>query len=430
MHSLKAFFLRAISFGVYSQLGEEKKLAIQLSTVDGYWTFIALFSYLIYTLIDGKYPLYLFHGIAVILVAFGIYCYKLRWYDLGRYLINIVGMSEVFLQADAAKPNVGYEFYYLTSIAVPFIIFTYEERWKGFILTLISTVVFITQQLIGTGVFLPIMETGPQERIIAVLFVVSYFLLIFSVGRWQIRAIQKQLSYQQQELIHSSSLVALGEMAAGIAHEINNPLQVLSLQLTVLKDLGDETEVGSQMKKMETTIQKMGKLISGLKHLSRKDASDPIENFTVHEVIDSVMNISSDRIDRKGVTLTIKGSSDQMLSGHLVQMSQVLINLLNNSIDAIKESAEKWVELEVRETINSVQIMVTDSGNGIAPEIAEKIMMPFYTTKGPQAGTGLGLSISQSIVEKHGGILYYDRSYPNTRFVIELPMAYLRLESL
>jgi C4-dicarboxylate-specific signal transduction histidine kinase len=141
------------------------------------------------------------------------------------------------------------------------------------------------------------------------------------------------------------------------------------------------------------------------------------------------MNISSDRIDRKGVTLTIKGSSDQMLSGHLVQMSQVLINLLNNSIDAIKESAEKWVELEVRETINSVQIMVTDSGNGIAPEIAEKIMMPFYTTKGPQAGTGLGHSISQSIVEKHGGILYYDRSYPNTRFVIELPIAYLRLES-
>jgi C4-dicarboxylate-specific signal transduction histidine kinase len=124
--------------------------------------------------------------------------------------------------------------------------------------------------------------------------------------------------------------------------------------------------------------------------------------------------------------VSFKGQSDQVISGHLIQMSQVLINLLNNSIHAVKDHPEKWVEIEVRETENSVQLMVTDSGTGIDEKIAEKIMLPFFTTKGPQVGTGLGLSISQSIVQKHGGILYYDRAYPNTRFVIELPMAYLR----
>ncbi len=426
MHAFKAFFVRAISFGVHPQLSEEKKLAIQLSTLDGYWTFLAICPYLFLTLVDGRYPLYYFHAISLFLVGIGTYCYYLRRYDLGRFLVNIVGLTEVFLTADAAKPNVGYEFYYLTSIAVPFIIFTHEERWKGALLTLISTSLFIIQQVFGTGIFLEVMETAPHERIVSVLFVVSYFFLIFTVGRWQVRAKQRELAHQQQELIHSSSLVALGEMAAGIAHEINNPLQVLSLQLTILKEVKGSEESMPQIEKMEKTVERMGKLIRGLKHLSRKDASDPIENFTTQDMIDSVMNISCDRLDRKGVAVKFKGQSNQMLSGHLIQMSQVLINLLNNSIHAVKDLPEKWVEIEIRETLNSIQLIVTDSGSGIEQSIAEKIMSPFFTTKGPQLGTGLGLSISQSIVQKHGGILYYDRSYPNTRFIIEMPMAYLR----
>ncbi|MES2525565.1 MAG: HAMP domain-containing sensor histidine kinase [Bdellovibrionota bacterium] len=428
MHALKAYFVRAISVGVHQQLSEEKKLAIQLSTLDGYWTFLAIFSYFLITIFDGRYPLYLFHGAALVLVAAGVYCYYLRRYDLGRFMVNIVGMTEVFLTADAAKPNVGYEYYYLVSIAVPFIIFTHEEKWKGACLTLFSTGLFIFQQVWGTGIFLDVVETPPEERIMSILFVVSYFFLLFTVGRWQVRAAQREIAVQQQELIHSSSLVALGEMAAGIAHEINNPLQVLSLQLAILKDSKDIAETRPPMEKMEKTVERMGKLITGLKHLSRKDAFDPIENFTTQELIDSVMSISSDRFDRKGVTVNFKGQSDQMLSGHLIQMSQVLINLLNNSIHAVKDLTEKWVEIEVRETVNSMQLMVTDSGSGIEHHIAENIMKPFFTTKGPQLGTGLGLSISQSIVQKHGGILYYDRSCPNTRFIIEMPTAYLKLE--
>lgn len=426
MKMIRDFFVRAISFGVYPQLSEEKKLAIQLATLDGYWTFIAVFSYFAYTITDNRYPLYLFHFTALVLIAAGIYCFRLRRYDLGRYLVNIVGMTEVFLSADAAKPNIGYEFYYLTSIAVPFIIFTHEEKWKGAFLTLFSTALFLIQQIYGTGLIMDVLETAPEERIVAVLFVVSYFFLIFTVGRWQIKATQRELAHQQEELIHSSSLVALGEMATGIAHEINNPLQALSLQLTVLKEMKTPEESVPQIAKMDETVQKMGRLVRGLKHLSRKDALDPVENFTVKEVIESVMNVSSDRFDRKGVAIQFKGQSNQMISGHLIQMSQVLINLLNNSIHAVKDLPEKWVEIEIRETGNSVQMIVTDSGTGIEDHIAEKIMMPFFTTKGPQMGTGLGLSISQSIVQKHGGILYYDRGYTNTRFVIEMPLAYLR----
>ncbi|MFL5784856.1 MAG: sensor histidine kinase [Bacteriovoracaceae bacterium] len=426
MRALKSYFVRAISIGVHPLLNEERKLAVQLSTLDAYWTFLTIFAYFIFTVREDHYPLYLIHVAALLLVATGIYSFSRRRYDLARFLVNIVGTTEIFLTADAARPNVGYEFYYLTAIAVPFIIFTYDERWKGALLTLFSASMFIIQEIWGTGLFLKVAETGPEERIVAILFVISYFFLIFTVGRWQVRATQRELAHQQQELIHSSSLVALGEMAAGIAHEINNPLQALSLQLTVLKEMKDKEEIQTQMTKMEKTLDRMGKLIKGLKHLSRKDAADPIENFTTQDMIDSVMNISSERFDRKGVVVNFKGQSDQVISGHLIQMSQVLINLLNNSIHAVKDHPEKWVEIEVRETVNSVQLMVTDSGTGIDEKIAEKIMLPFFTTKGPQVGTGLGLSISQNIVQKHGGILYYDRAYPNTRFVIELPMAYLR----
>ncbi len=106
------------------------------------------------------------------------------------------------------------------------------------------------------------------------------------------------------------------------------------------------------------------------------------------------------------------------------QISQVLLNLLNNSFDAIEERAEKWIR--VRFEINSNKkiliIKVTDSGDGIPNEIVHKMMNPFFTTKDIGKGTGLGLSISKGIIEEHGGHLIYNAQSKNTEFVVELPI--------
>ena len=105
-----------------------------------------------------------------------------------------------------------------------------------------------------------------------------------------------------------------------------------------------------------------------------------------------------------------------------VQLSQVLMNLLNNSFDAIVDDEYKWIKIQSHQHGDRIGVSVTDSGNGIPGDIADQIFDPFYTTKGVGKGTGLGLSISAGILSNHGGRLYYDQCSPNTRFVMEFPL--------
>lgn len=110
-----------------------------------------------------------------------------------------------------------------------------------------------------------------------------------------------------------------------------------------------------------------------------------------------------------------------VVPGRYVQLCQVLLNLINNSHDAIEGREEKWIEVEVVALENDVRIMVTDSGPGISAAVKDKIFDPFFTTKPVGKGTGMGLSISHGIIHNHDGELYVDSSCAHTRFVIRLP---------
>jgi C4-dicarboxylate-specific signal transduction histidine kinase len=112
-----------------------------------------------------------------------------------------------------------------------------------------------------------------------------------------------------------------------------------------------------------------------------------------------------------------------MIDCRAVQVSQVIINLLSNSMDAIDHLSEKWIKLSIRALDdNTVLIKVRDSGHGIPNDVVEKMMNPFFTTKAVGKGTGLGLSISLGIIDEHKGKLYYQLVDNHTEFVIELPM--------
>jgi C4-dicarboxylate-specific signal transduction histidine kinase len=98
----------------------------------------------------------------------------------------------------------------------------------------------------------------------------------------------------------------------------------------------------------------------------------------------------------------------------------VLINLFNNSADAIRDLKNKWIELNFDVKGNIFTITFTDSGHGIPKDLADKIMHPFFTTKAPNKGTGLGLSIAKNLIETHGGNFWLDAAHPHTRFIFEL----------
>jgi len=242
----------------------------------------------------------------------------------------------------------------------------------------------------------------------------------------QIKALNL-ISDQQKSLQETSKMSSLGVMAACIAHEINNPLSVLKIHAEMIKlniaseKINKEFLIDSA-KKIDDTITRIGKIISGVKLHSRDTSNDPLERCNIKEIVNDTLEFSHYKILKENVNIITKEVMNLEINCIPAQISQVLVNLIKNSIDAIKELNEKWIEIEIDKNNKSLLLKLTDSGPRIPPEIQAKMFDPFYTTKKAGQGTGLGLAISKGIIEKHHGRLYIDNDCPNTRFVMELPL--------
>ncbi|RZF21533.1 GHKL domain-containing protein [Halobacteriovorax vibrionivorans] len=232
----------------------------------------------------------------------------------------------------------------------------------------------------------------------------------------------KQLIEQQSKLINSAKLASIGEMASGIAHEINNPLTIIDLSAHRLKQNADNETVEKSAQKIKDTVQRITKIIQGLKQLAKEDDSLSPELVNIREAIDDVISICQARFKDNEIDFKVNIANDLKVTGGAVQISQVILNLLNNAFDELVESeGKRWIKLEGKRDNDMVEISVTDSGDGIPQEIRERIMEPFFTTKVDKKGTGLGLSICKNIIEHHRGRLFVDTSSSNTRFVIQIP---------
>ncbi len=232
---------------------------------------------------------------------------------------------------------------------------------------------------------------------------------------------------QQAQLIHTSKMATLGEMSGGVAHEINNPLTVImgfAQRIKISLDAGrvDDAECRKATDRIIQMTERIAKIVRGLRTFAREASQDPFSRVAIHRVVEDSLELGRERLLNSGVDVrTAAFSGDLVVDCRMVEISQVLINLVNNSFDAIRDLPVKWIEISAEDLGDFVRVSVTDSGPGIAPEIAEKILQPFFTTKPVGVGTGLGLSISKGIVESHGGQLHYDATAGTTRFVFTLP---------
>jgi PAS domain S-box-containing protein len=235
-----------------------------------------------------------------------------------------------------------------------------------------------------------------------------------------------EIKRQERDLIASSKMSSLGEMAGGIAHEINNPLMIIQAHANALKRHCDRGELDAEraraaVHQIEDTVQRIAKIITGLRAFARNADRDPLAAAPVGQIVEATLGLCQQRFRAIGVEVALAGALDAQLNCRAVQLSQVILNLLNNAYDAIERLDEKWIALDVEDRPGEVAIGVTDSGLGIPAHVAAKMMQPFFTTKPVGKGTGLGLSISKGIVEDHGGKIELDRASLNTRFVITLP---------
>lgn len=139
----------------------------------------------------------------------------------------------------------------------------------------------------------------------------------------------------------------------------------------------------------------------------------------MNSIIENTLPFCKERFTKNGVKLKLDCPQDVSIPCRSIQISQILLNLLNNSHDAIGNLDEKWIKITVSELEENVEIIVSDSGPGLSEEVQNKLFQPFYTTKG-NAGTGLGLSISLGLANSHGGSLTY-RKAENTSFALILP---------
>ncbi len=240
----------------------------------------------------------------------------------------------------------------------------------------------------------------------------------------------KTIHEQQMMITMTSKLAALGEMAGGIAHEINNPLAIIAgncnyLIRTIEAQKIDPEVIAKRLGHVEQTARRISKIVHGLKTISRDATKEEFTSVRIGDLFDEVISLCFEKLKHSSVKLIIDLDDpiyDQLIECRHIQISQTLINLIGNAFDAVENLEERWIRIECRNVGSNIEFRFIDSGHGIAEKIQEKIFQPFFTTKEVGKGTGLGLSISNSIILNHEGEFFIDNDYPNTCFVVKLPL--------
>jgi len=244
------------------------------------------------------------------------------------------------------------------------------------------------------------------------------------------KQLEEDLETTRVQAIASARLSALGVMASGIAHEINNPLGIIHSLASDLTEMADEGPVTPETVARKGTVirqtaERIAKIVKSLRQISREGVGDPVRPTPLAKIVAETLEICRAKFKANGVELFLPGAiPDVNVPCREVQIAQALLNLLQNAFDAVVDhGGERWVRLEVQNGDESVSLSVIDSGPGIPLELRSRVGEPFFTTKPVGKGTGLGLSLSKTIAEDHGGNLEYSEDHGHTRFSLVLPVA-------
>ena len=239
------------------------------------------------------------------------------------------------------------------------------------------------------------------------------------------KILYEEIEQKNVRLSTAAKMSSLGEMAGGVAHEINTPLAVIQVRteqmlITLSEDPIDKEQLSEAAQIIEKTVCRIAQIVKGLKNFSRDGSNMPMVMYSVTDIVNETFGLCKERFRNNNIKLDYFTEQNYEISCHPIEISQVLLNLFNNSFDAVQTLTEKWVKVEATQTGDFVTLSVTDSGLGISKEVQAKMMQPFFTTKEIGKGTGLGLSISSGLITSQGGEMYLDTESKNTKFIIKL----------
>lgn len=240
-------------------------------------------------------------------------------------------------------------------------------------------------------------------------------------------ALEVAFGNAQNAVRHADKMALLGEMSGNMAHEINNPLLVLTGYISKLTTYLSEAPVdpvkaAKALERIDSMTKRIQYIVKGLLKFSRNEQQLDFAAEKLQTIFDDTIILCKHKLKRACVDLTVDPFPEDLeIVCAQIQVSQVLLNLLSNAHDAIKDQENPWIRIGVSPSPTTLTITVTDSGYGIPEAIQKNIFERGFTTKGVGVGTGLGLALCAEFIEAHGGRLYVDNNKPNTTFVIEIP---------
>lgn len=221
-----------------------------------------------------------------------------------------------------------------------------------------------------------------------------------------LKAAHDDLKKAQDEVIRAEKMASVGRLAAGLAHEIGNPVGAILGYTNILQKEANGEDQADYLARIEMEVQRINRIVRGLLDYARPGEFKPTE-VNVNDIIKSSLDLVSSQKGFERIEIKIHLTDTPMVKADPHQLQQVLINLFINASDAMPEGGRLTVETGVRrqESGEFLEISVADTGTGMNDEDTKKIFDPFYTTKEPGKGTGLGLAICQRIIESFGGTI-------------------------
>lgn len=252
----------------------------------------------------------------------------------------------------------------------------------------------------------------------------------------EVAAAHKRLSEAQAHLVQSEKMASLGQLVAGIAHEINNPLAFVLNNIFIVQEMLNKLEADlhetpapvearlqktrARLNDMHLGAERVRDLVSKLRTFSRLDEGK-FKTVDIHESIDLVLLFVQHKTEGR-IEVKRHYGPDGQLSCFAGELNQVLMNLISNAIDAIQGKGE--ITISTRQEDGSFVIVIRDSGQGIPEHIRSRIFEPFFTTKPIGVGTGLGLAISYGVINAHrGSIDFTTEMGEGTEFVVKIPLS-------
>lgn len=354
-----------------------------------------------------------------------ILTYQLLWFKKN---------SSILMLAIAVVVTIHNFYYvYLNSMSVLYAI--------GIFITVFSVAAFINEVshmlmysaavLIGSYFF---SESAPLKMRFFFIFGIISALFVSSIATFRrMRLLQREvenravIENQQAQLANSSRLSALGDMAGGMAHEINTPLTSILLRAEILgglvaKKTIDPNLFATALQVISTNALKIANIISSLRYFAKDGSTDEVCIVSAEKLVRDCLFLCESKFTSLGIEIIFEAPVEVFsVKVRPVQLSQAGMHILSNAQQAVKDAVYPKIWINIYRTKSETCIAITDNGHGIPEEIRDKIFQPFMTTRPVGSGMGLGLSAARGIVETAGGGLTLEESNVGTRFLISLP---------